>query len=257
MQSSSRRNIPRGGIMRRGAGTPDAKRQNLLVRFIAWLMPSDDSAQRATTSRKAQSLIRAELRRRDGGRKLKVLRVWVSPDRLPPSDVADELEALCDRLARYAEDAAVERGMAPPRVEVRLLRTVRDTVAIQAVRPQRVRTEMLPRRITSSPLLGDSPISARLEVVSGIPTLASIDVTDGMILGRRPGTGVALLQNPRVSARHARLNVDQNGLRVCDLGSTNGTMVDGRTLSPNCSASLGEGSILSLGDVQLRCRLAR
>jgi DNA-binding NtrC family response regulator len=66
------------------------------------------------------------------------------------------------------------------------------------------------------------------------------------------GAGAAneiVLEDRFVSALHCRLYLDRGRLRVKDLGSTNGTFVDGLRVA---DAELGEGSCLRVGGVELR-----
>ena len=56
---------------------------------------------------------------------------------------------------------------------------------------------------------------------------------------------------PTVSGRHAMLRVGDGGVTVTDLGSTNGTNVDGQELGGMKSASLTVGSSLFFGDKHL------
>uniref|UniRef100_A0A7S3BRH5 FHA domain-containing protein n=1 Tax=Prasinoderma singulare TaxID=676789 RepID=A0A7S3BRH5_9VIRI len=54
-----------------------------------------------------------------------------------------------------------------------------------------------------------------------------------------------------VSSAHARLEVVGGGLEIEDLGSTNGTFIDGIELKPNTKAALTVGQELVLGDMHL------
>jgi transcriptional regulator with GAF, ATPase, and Fis domain len=65
------------------------------------------------------------------------------------------------------------------------------------------------------------------------------------LLGRAPDCGV-VIQDDSVSRRHARLAFD-GGWRIEDLGSRNGTIVDGRTLRRGETARLAMGSVVTLG----------
>ena len=57
---------------------------------------------------------------------------------------------------------------------------------------------------------------------------------------------------PTVSARHATLSVGQDGsVIVTDLGSTNGTYLDGATLKPMEAVKVSVGSEIVFGDVHL------
>lgn len=48
---------------------------------------------------------------------------------------------------------------------------------------------------------------------------------EGLVLGRRPGSSGAIVGDPQVSRRHARIERSGCGLVVSDLGSVNGTMI--------------------------------
>lgn len=69
------------------------------------------------------------------------------------------------------------------------------------------------------------------------------------LLGRAAECTVTL-DHPTVSGRHCEILVSEFGVRVRDLNSSNGTLVDGVPVSPE--ADLRDGQILTLGDVRLR-----
>lgn len=72
------------------------------------------------------------------------------------------------------------------------------------------------------------------------------------VLGREEGAGVDIaLGAPSVSSPHARIRFDGSSFRVEDLGSTNGTSLDGVLLPAGESRPLGAGSHLRLGEVDL------
>ena len=75
---------------------------------------------------------------------------------------------------------------------------------------------------------------------------------DGALLGRETGAERLVLDPPPVSRRHARIERDASGSwRVRDLGSHNGSAVEGVPLGPDDAAPLGEGALLRLGDLLL------
>ena len=71
-----------------------------------------------------------------------------------------------------------------------------------------------------------------------------------MTLGRDAGNGI-ILPDASVSGRHALLEQTRQGWRVADLGSTNGTVVNGRTLDGRPMPLRG-GEQIILGAVVLR-----
>jgi hypothetical protein len=66
-----------------------------------------------------------------------------------------------------------------------------------------------------------------------------------LILGRQPESADLVLDDPGVSRRHARVVGDRHGVVVEDLGSSNGTYVNGRRISG--PVELGAGDELRVG----------
>ena len=71
-----------------------------------------------------------------------------------------------------------------------------------------------------------------------------------MTLGRDGENGI-VLADPSVSGRHAAIVRARDGWRLTDLGSTNGTLVNGASIDGR-GASLGGGEQVALGSVVLR-----
>ena len=64
-----------------------------------------------------------------------------------------------------------------------------------------------------------------------------------------------VLSHPTVSRRHARLVLVDNILQIEDLGSTNGTAVDGLAVaSRRAAARFQAGARLRIGDIELAVR---
>lgn len=93
---------------------------------------------------------------------------------------------------------------------------------------------------------------ARLVVV-GSPRLdrgSAIDVATAIVVGRDAESGIRLDGDEFASARHARIEPRSDGVWVEDLGSTNGTFVNGaRITSPRV---LSKGDALRIGQTELR-----
>lgn len=66
-----------------------------------------------------------------------------------------------------------------------------------------------------------------------------------MTIGRDPLADI-VIDDPEISRQHARLTLTDSGYQVQDLGSTNGTYVDGKRLAGE-TASLRNGQILMTG----------
>jgi hypothetical protein len=67
------------------------------------------------------------------------------------------------------------------------------------------------------------------------------------IVGRRPSSGVTL-DDPRVSHEHACLKYSAKGWSVRDLGSTNGTWLNGQKIAPGNDFVVRAGDTLAFGD---------
>ncbi len=75
--------------------------------------------------------------------------------------------------------------------------------------------------------------------------------SQGMCIGRAADQCELVVPHPTVSRRHAKLSLAGEALQVEDLGSTNGTAVNGAALKAGAPVALQAGSKLRLGDVEL------
>ena len=72
-------------------------------------------------------------------------------------------------------------------------------------------------------------------------------------VGRAAGCQV-VIDDDSVSAQHARLEYDLGAWRITDLGSTNGTAIEGVKLAPDVPTPLPYGSTVRFGGVKLQFR---
>ena len=79
----------------------------------------------------------------------------------------------------------------------------------------------------------------------------SIVVHGPVIVGRSPSADIVIGAS-YVSARHARFSLMGQNLFVEDLGSTNGTTVNGQSITD--PVSLNDGDVVMVGDVSIRVR---
>jgi len=89
---------------------------------------------------------------------------------------------------------------------------------------------------------------------NGLPLAFEIGVgklAGGAIVGRAADQCALVVAHPTVSRRHARLSLAGDALQIEDLGSTNGTEVDGRAVRSGLPAVFQPGSTIRLGDVKL------
>lgn len=74
---------------------------------------------------------------------------------------------------------------------------------------------------------------------------------EGLVVGRQQTTSDLLLSDASVSRRHARISGSGDEITIEDLGSANGTSVDGRAIAEGKPVSLGDGAVIEFGDVTL------
>lgn len=90
-----------------------------------------------------------------------------------------------------------------------------------------------------------------LRTVSGAAD--DIAVTEGVItIGRRPENTVVITGNSYVSGRHAEIVADLTGTYITDIGSTNGTQLNGQRLTANVRQLLMPGDELQIGQNRFR-----
>jgi hypothetical protein len=74
-------------------------------------------------------------------------------------------------------------------------------------------------------------------------------VTDPVVVGRSPGADI-IVRGGYVSGRHARFSLANDALVLEDLGSTNGTYLEGVLLEQ--ATRVEPGDLVQVGDVSLR-----
>ena len=66
---------------------------------------------------------------------------------------------------------------------------------------------------------------------------------------------VQIADDPTVSGRHARFIAHRGKVTVTDLGSNNGTFVNGRRITGG--AEIGDGDLIRLGATQVKVRVEK
>ncbi len=72
-------------------------------------------------------------------------------------------------------------------------------------------------------------------------------------IGRQVGNDL-LLDDQRISRRHVKIECSDEACHITDLGSSNGTTVDGERLRPNVVVQLKPGSVVRIGAFELVLR---
>jgi len=106
----------------------------------------------------------------------------------------------------------------------------------------------VPTQMPSQPTMAVGPVSMFVVVTSGPSTGQRFPVGGGLEVGRE-ATGIRLSGDSQASRRHARLQSTPTGIEVSDLGSTNGTFVNGQRIQ---TAVAGPGDVIQVGSTSLR-----
>lgn len=102
-------------------------------------------------------------------------------------------------------------------------------------------------------------------LIRGMPERLLLNASEPCILGRFDGTAKADIEfdlspfgaNERgVSRHHAALKIEDGNIFVSDLGSTNGTFVDGQRLEPHQATLLHQGQDILLGRLRIEILFA-
>lgn len=80
-----------------------------------------------------------------------------------------------------------------------------------------------------------------------------VKISNDVVVGRGTTANLRIISN-EVSREHCRLIVSDERVAVRDLGSSNGTQLDGRTIETGTDVLLGSGSRLDIGPLKLIVR---
>jgi Inner membrane component of T3SS, cytoplasmic domain/Protein of unknown function (DUF3662) len=91
------------------------------------------------------------------------------------------------------------------------------------------------------------PVRLALRVRKGVPPGARLPLRGTQVVGREAGANL-VLADPRISRRHLEIVESAEGVHFRDLGSSNGTLLNGERRS---EGELRCGDLLELGDSEL------
>jgi hypothetical protein len=77
----------------------------------------------------------------------------------------------------------------------------------------------------------------------------------GIVIGRNPNESPYIINHSDVSRQHARLKVMKNRVFIEDLGSTNGTSVNGQNIEDKGLVSVSNGDQIIIGSVVMKLRV--
>lgn len=240
----------------------------LLGQFESWLERAVEGGSRALFRQRLQPIELAKAAARamqsqrlvgpDGIEVPNAFDIALHPDDL--AELAGYQSSLETRIARYLSGFADERGLIPvgvvsvvlvpdPGLRRRALRVearMADPRIGPSTRPVAPlgSTELLPqvrRELVAVPATAESLV---LTLEDG----RQVTVTNGSLRIGRALDNDLVIADSRVSRYHAQIVRDAGGPLVRDLGSTNGTAVDGRVIGED---RLADGDRLSLGGYRI------
>ena len=78
---------------------------------------------------------------------------------------------------------------------------------------------------------------------------------EGVVIGRNPKDSPYVINHADVSRMHARMRVMKNRVFIEDLGSTNGTSVNGQSIEEKGLVSIDSGDQIIIGSVVMKIRV--
>jgi pSer/pThr/pTyr-binding forkhead associated (FHA) protein len=99
----------------------------------------------------------------------------------------------------------------------------------------------------AEPNAADEPSATQLKIGEEV---FALNMGDNSI-GRRTENDI-ILEDPYASGAHAVVSVDENGVTLTDLGSTNGTFVNGARLAPNDTMTITANDTIVFGKAEGR-----
>jgi pSer/pThr/pTyr-binding forkhead associated (FHA) protein len=94
-------------------------------------------------------------------------------------------------------------------------------------------------------LVSESDPSVKFPIRRGLNTV-----------GRRSSNAVVLTGDAYVSGSHAELTADETGVRLVDIGSTNGTLLNGTPVKMNESMAVAPNDEITFGQTKLKLEMA-
>ncbi len=75
---------------------------------------------------------------------------------------------------------------------------------------------------------------------------------EGIVIGRE---AKHIINHVDVSRKHAKMSIKKNGLYIEDLGSTNGTSINGETIDDKGPVSVANGDQIIFGSVVMKLKV--
>lgn len=150
---------------------------------------------------------------------------------LTPEASAESVDA-ADEIPDAVDESSSEEAPVPEEAVAEMPDTSEEAVSEEAAAPEQT---------SVARLVSPADPSKVFALVEGTNTI-----------GRREGNDIVLSGDSYVSGSHAELIVDERGFWFMDIGSTNGSTLNGAKVAPNSKMALGDGDELVLGQTVLR-----
>ena len=142
---------------------------------------------------------------------------------------------------------------------IAIIATRRRTGEVALARDEAARARQMAAEVRERPLAQESPFLDCVlsgETGDGHPVSVKIPggllVGEGAIVGRSPRNSTLLIDDRTLSREHARLFGEDGAVFLEDLGTTNGTRVNGKALRARQPAVVRPGDTLELGAVRVQ-----
>lgn len=130
------------------------------------------------------------------------------------------------------------------------------SVALRAVLPERfVAVPVLPGGVSEGAAPMELPASSPARLISEDRGTEYPVPVGTVSVGRRSANNFAFPTDAYISGRHAEITFDGETLSLMDVGSTNGTTVNGDRIAPNTLVPLHDGDMVVMGQQRLRVRI--
>ena len=134
---------------------------------------------------------------------------------------------------------------------------IRPATIMQAVQAKDI-SVLKPKTVLHKPALEEYVLDGRDE--DGIRYLLRISGDQlqgdkGIVIGRNPNESPYIINHSDVSRQHARLKVMKNRVFIEDLGSTNGTSVNGQNIDDKGLVSVSNGDQIIIGSVVMKLKV--
>lgn len=140
-----------------------------------------------------------------------------------------KLPVISDQEEEIAEQETAEEQESAPRAEV-------EAEPIEAAEAEEEPEIEAATEVKPAARLISADLSVEFAIVPGENTV-----------GRREGNDIVISADPYVSGSHAVITADGQGFWLTDLGSTNGTSLNGAPLAPDAKMALTDGDDITMG----------